>query len=371
MNATLPTVSVIIPNFNNAPYLPECLESVLTQSYPRLEVVVCDDCSDDASWEILERFAAAHPNLQLLRNGVNLGVSRTRHRAIEAATGTYIATLDGDDRYCSDTKIATEVALILEHLDKGADVAAYSDVVHIDASGTPLQAGPDVPLLEGDLFEAILTRSCKIPRDFLVAKARYFEAGGFDPERNLYEDWDFKIRLAKRCHFYCTGQAGVAYRLKDSGLSHVAPMRSLQALSEVFEKNLPLVGDADRRTRLRERFEAGAMNPNTLFSIHFNRFYDAVEAFRTSGLKYVVYGAGKVGRTVCALMPDAVAGQVDMSSDLKGTPIDPGKVYSPEMLPEMDYDRILVAVLGREASVAAYLNETLGIPPESIVTFRL
>ena len=53
--ATLPWVSVIIPSFNHAPYLRECVDSVLAQDHPQLEVIVVDDGSSDGSVQILQR----------------------------------------------------------------------------------------------------------------------------------------------------------------------------------------------------------------------------------------------------------------------------------------------------------------------------
>ncbi|MBW7475061.1 glycosyltransferase [Paenibacillus oenotherae] len=90
-------VSIIIPVYNNVPYLEKCIHSALAQTYHSFEVVVVDDCSPDpAVATILESFTH-HPNYKYIRNDFNCGISETMNQAIIHSSGNWIAFLDCDD----------------------------------------------------------------------------------------------------------------------------------------------------------------------------------------------------------------------------------------------------------------------------------
>lgn len=93
----LPSLSVIIPNYNHAQYLPVCLKAILAQSVAPLEVVVLDDASTDNSVEVIRHFAAQHPRLRLVQNEKNLGVMPTLNKALGLVRGEYVFLQAADD----------------------------------------------------------------------------------------------------------------------------------------------------------------------------------------------------------------------------------------------------------------------------------
>lgn len=91
-------LSIIIPAFKVAPYIFECLLSVLCQKTNfDFEVIVCDDASTDSTYKIINYLASSYPNLVVLKNELNLGLVATMKRLLESVKGQYIAYLDGDD----------------------------------------------------------------------------------------------------------------------------------------------------------------------------------------------------------------------------------------------------------------------------------
>jgi glycosyltransferase involved in cell wall biosynthesis len=90
-------VSVIVPCYNQAPYLAECLESVLAQTYANWECVILDDGSTDNSAEIANVFCKTDPRFRYYSQ-LNQGAATARNEAIRLAAGTYILPLDGDDK---------------------------------------------------------------------------------------------------------------------------------------------------------------------------------------------------------------------------------------------------------------------------------
>ena len=90
-------LSVLMPNYNHAHYLPAALESVIAQDLQPREVIVMDDASTDDSLKVLEQFAARMPNLRIIRNEVNCGVSKNCNRLLEMASGEILHFMAADD----------------------------------------------------------------------------------------------------------------------------------------------------------------------------------------------------------------------------------------------------------------------------------
>ena len=97
-------VSIIIPVYNVAPYVEECIQSVLRQDYKNLEIIIIDDCGMDNSMELVEELVKnSSRDIVILRHDYNKGLSAARNTGIKQATGDYIFFLDSDDfieTYC-------------------------------------------------------------------------------------------------------------------------------------------------------------------------------------------------------------------------------------------------------------------------------
>ena len=93
----IPKVSIVIPVFNKAPYLSECLNSVLAQSFRDIEVVCVDDGSSDGSQNILEAYYAKDERIVIVRLPHSLGAAIARNIGINCARGAYLQFTDADD----------------------------------------------------------------------------------------------------------------------------------------------------------------------------------------------------------------------------------------------------------------------------------
>ena len=116
------TVSVIIPVYNQAPYLAECLDSALAQTLRELELVCVDDGSTDGSERMLDEYAARDRRVKVIHQP-NAGVAAARNRGLAAAAGEFVAFMDPDDRYPDAAVLADLVAGAGEH---GVDVCGGS-----------------------------------------------------------------------------------------------------------------------------------------------------------------------------------------------------------------------------------------------------
>ena len=97
MNNNLDLISIIIPVYNAEPYLKRCLESVLKQDYPNIEIVLVNDGSTDGSLAICDKYANDYPNIIRVHDQQNTGASLARKHGIEIAIGEYLMFVDSDD----------------------------------------------------------------------------------------------------------------------------------------------------------------------------------------------------------------------------------------------------------------------------------
>ena len=93
-------VSVIVPVFNVEKYLKQCIESILSQTYRNLEILLIDDGSTDSSGIICDQYGEKDQRVKVVHKK-NGGLSSARNMGIDAATGAYIAFVDSDDSVCS------------------------------------------------------------------------------------------------------------------------------------------------------------------------------------------------------------------------------------------------------------------------------
>ena len=243
-----PLLSVIVANYNNKPYIRECLDSILNQTFKNLEIVVSDDGSMDDSPQIIRDYEKRYPEVvDVIFSPTNRGVAQNRHEAIIEAGGEYITTLDSDDYYYNERKLEKEMALVLEYKKKGKDILTFSNIAFVKQDKTLIRTwGNSKNIKEGDIFYDIITRSCMIPRDFVMKKSIYFEIGGYDFKFETHEDWDLKIRAARKYEFYYTGEIGTAYRQHFGGLSSIPYPMTTNNLWKVFFKNLVMVPTSEK-----------------------------------------------------------------------------------------------------------------------------
>ena len=210
-----PEVSVIIPAYNSAAYISEALDSVLTQTFDRFEVIVINDGSPDTA--DLERELERYGQSVRYVTQENGGAGAARNAGLRIARGELVAFLDADDSYLP-TFLAQQVALLRE---------SAADLVHSDANlfGDPRLAGQTFMGVQRASGEATPERLLSIKTSVLTStvvarKAAIFEVGCFDVSLRRGQDFDLWFRLAKSgSRFAYQPEILVNHKIDDSGLS--------------------------------------------------------------------------------------------------------------------------------------------------------
>jgi len=109
-----PLLSVILPTYNIEKYLHQCLDSVVNQTYPHLEIIIIDDNSADSTPEIIKEYAARDGRIKTVFHTTNAGPGPTRNEGLKLATGDYVTLMDHDDWQALD-KYGKMMAKATEH----------------------------------------------------------------------------------------------------------------------------------------------------------------------------------------------------------------------------------------------------------------
>ena len=192
-DAAGPTLSVVLPNYNHAQYLPRALDALLSQERPADEIIVVDDCSADSSREIVIRYAAQHLSIRLVANEKNIGVIPTLSRGLSEARGHYIYFGAADD-FVMPGFFAGALRMLQTHPQAGL---FFGDAVLVDGhSGRSLGARPPVRprLSSGFIDPSEVARLLRRNDNFIVTGAAVFRrdavvsAGGFDEQLSSFAD---------------------------------------------------------------------------------------------------------------------------------------------------------------------------------------
>jgi glycosyltransferase involved in cell wall biosynthesis/SAM-dependent methyltransferase len=134
--ATMPKVSVIVPNYNHERFLRRRLESIYRQTYRNIEVILLDDCSSDQSRLLLDHYAAEYPEItRTLYNDVNSGGAfRQWAKGIKEATGDLVWIAESDD-FCDERFLE----VLVRCFDDEAVLLAYAKSAFVDPNEVPLQ----------------------------------------------------------------------------------------------------------------------------------------------------------------------------------------------------------------------------------------
>lgn len=226
-------VSVVVTSYNHAEYLPQRMESLLTQTYRPLEIVVVDDHSADDSVKVLSRWKE-DPLVRVVALNANVGVAAASNRGAALASGEFLMFAECDDfdrpghveRLVKALRSSSAgVAFCRSELVDGRGAVLGDDFEHREPAFRALCAG-DV-LIPRELMRRFLLRACVVPNmsAALMRKAAFDAAGGASSAYRLCLDWDLWCRLARENDFYYASEKLSSFR------THATTARSTLGMS--------------------------------------------------------------------------------------------------------------------------------------------
>jgi glycosyltransferase involved in cell wall biosynthesis len=279
---TSPLVSVVIPTYNCAQYVRQAVESVLSQTYERCEIIVVDDGSSD---DTKDRLAPVRARIHYIYQA-NRGLPAARNVGIRRARGEVVAFLDADDWW-----LPTKLQVQLPHFTSSLETAlVHCDVTHFDMQTCRfLELRRPRDEFAGRCYGRMFFSNRVTPSTVLVRREPLLAEGGFDETLvEGCEDYDLWLRLARLHPFAYVPERLVVYRLHGGNMSRneirmaratltvlrkamaadpsfarfVGPRAVRERLSELTYQLGELLLDAgDREESRRRLFEAVRLGP--------------------------------------------------------------------------------------------------------------
>ncbi len=188
MNNDEVLVSVVMPAYNCERYIGEAINSVLAQTYSNWELLVLDDGSKDETLKIIKEFSQKDSRIKSLPNSKNLGVSATRNRGIELASGEWIAFLDSDDIWASE-KLEKQINFVIE---EDAEFT-FTGASYIDEQSNPYSGTFEVPLRVS--YRKLLMQNV-ITCSSVLVKKKYFKNIKMEKDE-MHEDYAVWLRILR------------------------------------------------------------------------------------------------------------------------------------------------------------------------------
>lgn len=215
-------ISVVIPAYNAAHFLPRCLESVFAQTLAPAEVIVVNDGSEDDTAATAERLGA------IVVSRPNGGLSAARNTGVHRATSDWVGLLDADDRW-SPEKLRAQVDQI-----QPDTILVYTGIRIFDDIGVR-QSCPAIP--PDEALKMLRYKNPITPSTALARRDALLKAGGFREDIRACEDWDMWMRLSKLGSFAAVLDALTDYYVYPSSMS-TDPGRMLVAMEQILPTTL-------------------------------------------------------------------------------------------------------------------------------------
>lgn len=215
-----PRVSVVIPVFNLEEFLGEAIDSVLNQTFGDLEIILVDDGSTDRSREIIARYHREKPDRVQFIFREHAGAAAARNAGIAAASGKWIAFLDGDDAWMPD-----KLAIQLREIQKDPEINFLSTTAGIRGQSRIL---PELIPDSQDIKLELLRKGCFITLSSVLIDRELLHDVRFDERLPGAQDLDLYLRLPDRIRYRFIPEPLVIYRIRNHAISDPQTTRFAQ-----------------------------------------------------------------------------------------------------------------------------------------------
>ena len=237
---TEPLISVVIPAFNRSAKIERALKSVQNQTYANWEAVVVDDASKDNTVDIVKEMSTKDKRIVCVRHSRNKGSQAARNTGIRCARGQWVAFLDSDDEFLTDSLSSRMDMLIKEHTNA---VHSNAYILHTNKPKIVYYSPP----YKGEIYKDILIKDGPTFPSLLVQRRALENIGYLDEEILAFQEWDTYIRLGKQCKFSFLPKETFIYDYTGSDSISRDDIRGARGYGQILHKhfwNIWLYGGA-------------------------------------------------------------------------------------------------------------------------------
>jgi glycosyltransferase involved in cell wall biosynthesis len=186
-----PQVSIQMCTFNRAHYIPQSIESVLTQTFTNWELLILDDASTDNTKDVVSKYLN-DPRIKYIKNEDNLGIARNRNKGLDLSIGEYIAVLDSDDYWIDNTKLEKQIKFLENNPEY---TLVGTNIIIIDETGKELNK-TNFKNSYLDIKNVLLLQNQIAQSTVLYRKNSVLELGGYSDKYMVCDDYDLWLNIA-------------------------------------------------------------------------------------------------------------------------------------------------------------------------------
>ena len=258
-----PTVSVIIPAYNQARYISEAIQSLLNQTYPYFEAVIVNDGSTDETPSLL---AEIHDPRFRVISQPNSGLSAARNTALRESSAALVTLLDADDFFLPD-KLSILVSFLNDHSEIGM---VSGGTILVDQESKPFHQTIKTP--DSIQIPELLFGNPFVPSSVVIRRSWFETVGLFDETLRACEDWDLLLRMASAgCQFAWVEQPVAAYRFHLGQMTRDSD-RMRNAIIKTLGKFYDQTGLPSSITDLKNRVFATGLVHAAVYAYNANEF---------------------------------------------------------------------------------------------------
>ena len=215
-----PLVSVCVTAYNHAPYIAQCLESILAQECDfGVEIVVGEDCSLDSTLDICSSYAERYPEkIRVITSSQNVGMRANYRRVVEAARGEYIAFCDGDDYFLSVDKLRLQVEALEQNPECGLCCTRSLRFIEGEGHKWSYPVGQMHTQMEDLLFNNTVENCTALARKDLMLRY-YLQVRPEEHPEWLTDDAPMWIWFSSQAGIICLEEQTAAHRLLSESVS--------------------------------------------------------------------------------------------------------------------------------------------------------
>jgi len=338
----VPLVSIVTVTYNAAPYIEKTLESICSQGYKNIELIIIDGGSSDGTLEIIKKYK---DDIAFYLSEADEGVYDAMNKGIDNANGKWINFMNAGDEFT----LSSSVSMMIEKLQPETDIA-IGGINTMDVNYKHLQRKE---------FEGIdnIWKYNPCYHQATFVKLKLMQKYKFDLHYKILSDYNFMFQVyIAGCTFQAIDFPVANYLiggLSEQNLTQVA-VEGMSILSKYLENSEDIYNS---------RWYGLLQNANNfnISSQLFQKYLKEVEELKQKYKKIALYGYGEAGKKIASILGIQVEVIIDKYSD-------DSCVVRPEGLKGFEYDAVVITVIGREEEIRNFLISELNVDSNKIIT---
>lgn len=345
-------ITVITVTYNAENFIENTIISVLKQDYKNLEYIIIDGKSTDDTVKIINKYKE---HIAYFISEEDLGIYNAMNKGIEIATGKFINFMNAGDTFTKENVVSS----IFKKLENKTDIIAGD--INYNNEGNKMVLRKTQGL--DDIYNGFFSFCC---HQAVFVKTYILKEYMFDIQYKIAADFEFILRCYKnKKQFQFINLIVANYLNGGESKKH----KTIARIEELFILTKYL-DDINNIYSLKPflRLSENNNNRSMLLAYLFNNFKSSINKLNLSKKKFVLYGYGNVGEIVYEKFKNNIISIVD--KEFTTLKVVNNQVKDPKTLLDIDFDYILISVLGREELIKEYLIKELKINKNKILVLN-